>query len=545
MIESILFDMINRLKISIFLIRNPVFLCTFFFAIVSGYAQDVYERNELADVKKYVFNLSVNDESNEVIGVAEILVDFKVKLDTFKLDLVGKNGLYGMKLTEVLENRNKANYIFRNDKIYIIPASGKSSSSRLKISYKGIPEKGLVIDTTKYGQRAFFGDNWPNLAKYWLPCVDHPYDKAAVEFHITAPEYYDVIATGKKTEESSLGKGLKLTSYREDAPVAVKVMTIGLTRFAHQLTGSVGDIEVSSWVYPENRLEGFADFEEAINMLQYFVNRVGPYSYSKLANVQAKTKWRGLENAGAISYAEKLITGEKKIQELMAHEIAHQWFGNSVTEDNWNHVWLSEGFATYLAILYLEEVHGSDRRKLEVAKDKKEVFDFYVKNPGAIIDPSLKNPEKMANINAYQKASWMLHMLRHQLGDTLFWEGIQDYYSLYQNKNVLSSDFQKAMEQVSGEKLKEFFDQWLYIEGHPQLKWTWKYKKGKVVITVKQKQKHHTFKFPLEFGFDLGDQTEIHTFQISKSSQKFEIETGSKPYQVLIDPDSWLLFEEM
>lgn len=542
---KVLFDMINRVKRCTNRVTQHLFYCALFFVIFSGHAQGVYERNEFADVRKYIFNLSVNDENNEIIGVAEVLVDFKQKLDTFKLDLVGNSGFYGMKLTEVLENGNKANFSYRNNKIYIIPASEKSLTRRFKISYKGIPEKGLVIDTTKYGQRAFFGDNWPNLAKYWLPCVDHPYDKAAVEFHITAPEYYDVIATGKKIEESNLGKGFKLTSYREDAPVAVKVMTIGLTRFAQKVTGDVGEIEVSSWVYPENRLAGFKDFEEAKSILEFFVNQIGPYSYSKLANVQAKTKWGGLENAGAISYAEKLITGEKKIQELMAHEIAHQWFGNSVTEDQWNHVWLSEGFATYFAILYLEEVHGIERRKLEVTKDKKEVFDYYLKNPSAIVDTRIKDPEKMANINTYQKAGWMLHMLRHQLGDKLFWEGIREYYSLYQNKNAMSSDFQKVMEQVSNEKLKEFFDQWLYIEGHPQLKWAWKYKRGKVIISVRQKQKHHTFKFPLEFGFTSEDQTEIHSFEMNKSSQKFEFNTGSKPQQVLIDPDAWLLFEEI
>ena len=264
-----------------------------------------------------------------------------------------------------------------------------------------------------------------------------------------------------------------------------------------------------------------------------------------MANIQAKTRWGGLENAGTITYDEKLITGEQKNQELIAHEIAHQWFGNSVTENSWNHVWLSEGFATYFAVLYLEAVHGSSRRKQEMTKDKKEIFEYYLKNPSPIIDLSIKNPEKVLNINTYQKAGWMLHMLRHQLGDKLFWEGIRDYYTKYQNKNVMSSDFQKTMEQVSGKNLQEYFDQWLFIKGYPQLKWTWKYKKGKVRIAVKQKQKQHTFKFPLEFGLTFGGQTEIHTIEIDENSEKFEIKVDAKPQFVRIDPDGWLLFEEI
>ena len=543
--EIALFDQIKKAKQSVKAGNKVLFLYFFNLVVLSGYAQDVYERNEFADVRNYRFDLSLNDENDEIHGVANILVDFKKEVDTFSLDLVSHTGLYGMKLTQVLENTKKANYTYKNNRIYIIPDLNDSLTSRYKIKYQGIPEKGLVIDTTKYGQRAFFGDNWPNLARHWLPCVDHPYDKASVEFHITAPEYYDVVATGKKTEESNLGNGLKLTTYVEDAPVAVKVVTIGVARFAHQILGNVGDTEVSTWVYPENRLKGFSDFREAKDILEYFVNQIGPYSYSKLANIQAKTRWGGLENAGTITYDEKLITGEQKNQELIAHEIAHQWFGNSVTENSWNHVWLSEGFATYFAVLYLEAVHGSGRRKQEMTKDRKEIFEYYLKNPSPIIDLSIKNPEKVLNINTYQKAGWMLHMLRHQLGDKLFWEGIRDYYTKYQNKNVMSSDFQKTMEQVSGKNLQEYFDQWLFIKGYPQLKWTWKYKKGKVRIAVKQKQKQHTFKFPLEFGLTFGGQTEIHTIEIDENSEKFEIKVDAKPQFVRIDPDGWLLFEEI
>lgn len=506
-------------------------------------AQDVYDRNDNADVQHYLFNLSLNDDTNEIIGEAEINVKFKIPTATFKLDLIGKTGLYGMEIIEVLENGEKPIYTIGNEKITIYPSPDSTLTSIYKITYRGVPEKGLVIDTTKYGQRSFFGDNWPDLARYWLPCVDHPYDKASVEFRISAPSHYDIVATGIKKEERDLGNGYKLTIYHEPAPVATKVITMGATKFAYKDLGLVGDIEVSAWVYPENSQEGFADFQEATNILTYFIDEIGPYSYAKLANVQVKTAWGGLENAGTISYNEKLITGNKEIQGLMAHEIAHQWFGNSATENDWNHVWLSEGFATYFAILYQESVDGNDKRKIELIQDRKEVIEYYRENPSPIVDQSIKDPKKVLNRNSYQKGGWLLNMLRHRLGDEVFWKGIRTYYQTYKDGNVMSMDFQRVMEQVSGQDLKTFFDQWLYIKGYPELKWSWKYHNGTLTLSIKQQQQQ-LFEFPLEFGIIRGGEMRMEVFYVDKRSNTFKLDIKEKPDDVKIDPEVWLLFEE-
>jgi aminopeptidase N len=508
------------------------------------HAQDTYKRNASADVEHYIFNLSLNDENNQIQGESLIRVNLENVKDTFSLDLMAKSGKYGMEITEVFEGENKANYTYINDKILIIPSVQGKETRTYKIQYHGIAEKGLVIDTTKYGQRSFFGDNWPNLARHWLPSVDHPYDKASVEFRITAPEHYDVVATGKRVEESNLGNGFKLTSYKEPAPVAAKVMTIGVTKFATVYLGEVDDIEVSAWVYPENRLEGFSDFDEATKILHYFIEEVGPYSYAKLANMQAKTKWGGLENAGTIAYNEISITGKNKIQGLMAHEIAHQWFGNSATENSWNHVWLSEGFATYFAILYQESVDGNEKRKDEVLQDRKDVIAYYKKNPSPIVDYTIKDPKRVLNKNTYQKGGWVLNMLRHQLGEEIFWKGIRLYYETYKDSNVMTVDFRKVMEEVSGEDLEDFFEQWVFVKGYPEIAWSWKYKNGKVMISIEQMQEQHIFKFPLEFSMLINGKTKIETVQVTEKKSTLEIVTNEKPVGLVIDPEYWLLFEE-
>ncbi|WP_242527904.1 M1 family metallopeptidase [Allomuricauda sp. CAU 1633] len=509
-----------------------------------GNAQDQYPKNENVDVQHYVFGLSLTDASNEIQGETQVTVTFKEKAVPFALDLIAKSGEFGMEVTEVMEDSLQANYTYAENKINIVPTT-EAKTQTYTIKYHGIPERGLVIDTTKFGKRSFFGDNWPNLARHWLASVDHPYDKASVEFQITAPDHYDVVATGEKIEESNLENGYKLTIYREPAPVATKVMTIGVTEFASRVVDEVQGIPVTAWVYPQNRLEGFHDYTVAGKVLDYFINAIGPYSYAKLANMQAKTQWGGLENAGTIAYFENSVTGNNEVEPLIAHEIAHQWFGNSATEKSWNHVWLSEGFATYFCILYLENVYGDERRKEELAIDRREIIAYYKRNPSPIVDLTITDPMRVLSTNTYQKGGWVLNMLRHKLGDETFWKGIQKYYATYRNSNALTDDFRKVMEDVSGEKLDDFFQQWLFTEGHPQLKWSWEYQKGEVMLNLEQLQSHHVFRFPLEIALIKDGKTVIETIQMNERSQSFELKSNIRPDTVVLDPDQWTLFEDM
>ncbi len=525
-------------------VKKLVFAAFLCMLVIAVKAQDTYQRNPYADVQSYIFNLDLNDTTDQIKGEAEITVEFRDSIKTFSLDLIGKSATYGMAVDSIFEGDHIANYTFQHNKIKITPSVDSTKTRTFKVAYHGVPERGLVIDTTKFGQRSFFGDNWPNLARHWLPSVDHPYDKASIEFRITAPEHYDVVATGEKIEESHLSNGYKLTTYKEPAPVAMKVATIGVTEFASKLLDEVYDIPVTAWVYPQNRLDGFSDYKIASQVLRYFIDNIGPYSYAKLANMQAKTQWGGLENAGTISYFENSVTGKNEVEGLIAHEIAHQWFGNSATENDWNHVWLSEGFATYFAILYQESVYGDGKRKEELELDRKQIIEYYVKNPSPIIDPSITDPLKVLSVNTYQKAGWVLNMLRHKLGDGVFWQGIRTYYKRFRNANVMTRDFRKVMEEVSGTNLEAFFEQWLYTKGHPEIKWKWDYRNGKIHLEIDQLQSQHIFQFPLEIGRVNNGHLNTTIVQIDEKSKTFEIPSPSKPDALILDPGSWLLFEE-
>jgi len=509
-------------------------------------ASDPYPKNPALDVTKYIFQLEVNDSTDIIAGSASVSVRFKKSVSEFELDLTSKDASgKGMEVREVLLDGKKLNFSHKNNRLKILLNDPTKVEAQLtfQIIYAGIPQDGLIIGKNKFGDRGFFGDNWPDRGHHWLPVVDHPSDKAAVDFIVIAPQHYSVVANGIKVEESPLDAKRKLTRWHEEVPIPVKVMVAGI---ALQQSGMVNDISVESWVYPQNRSEGFYDYAVAVKILDYFHNHIGLYSYKKLANVQSKTRWGGLENANTIFYFENSVTGKAERETLIAHEEAHQWFGNSATENDWHHVWLSEGFATYFANLYLENTYGHDRLVEEEKTDRKQVIEYYLKNPSPVIDTTITDIGKVLSTNTYQKGGWILHMLRHEIGDLNFWKGIQEYYATYRNNNALTSDLQRIMEATSGKDLSLFFEQWLWQAGHPKISATWQYdsKSKSLVVNLAQTQKEPAFQFPLQIGLiDKEGKKEIQTIQVTSKSQKFTISTALVPSNVVLDPETWLLFD--
>ncbi|MDP9230535.1 MAG: M1 family peptidase, partial [Bacteroidota bacterium] len=415
----------------------------------------------------------------------------------------------------------------------------------IDIRYEGIPADGLIISKNKYGHRTFFSDNWPNRAHNWLPCVDNPADKASVEFLITAPIHYRVISNGEQIEETNLSNSTKLTHWKEDVPLPTKIMVIGAADFAVNLAGIVNCIPVYSWVYPENRDKGFYDYAIATDILSWYIKNIGPYPYKKLANVQSKTIFGGMENASAIFYSEDSIDGKRTSEALMAHEIAHQWFGDMATEKNFAHLWLSEGFATYMTILYMENKYGKDTATKMLKEDRLQVIAFSKNTDMPVVDTLTTDYMQLLNANSYEKGAWVLHMLRRQLGDSVFWKSIREYYVAYAGKNAGTDDLRKTFEQVSGKNLRQFFQQWLFTAGQPQLDVKWKYiaKEKKIALTIYQKQKN-SFHFPLEIQVQgASGKSILQVLNITKQTETFTIFVKENTLKVYLDPTISLLYE--
>ncbi len=520
----------------------------FFFVLETVQASDPYPRNEAIDIRHYVFRLELNDSTDRIAGETVIDIRFKKAVSDFELDLVNNNVKgKGMNVSLVLLDGQPLAFSHQNDrvKIQLRTSAQPGDDKKFTIRYYGIPQDGLIISNNKFGDRTFFGDNWPNRAHHWLPTVDHPYEKATCEFIVLAPEHYTIIGTGEKVEESAIGKNRKLTHWKTAILLPTKVMVIGAARFAISYEGVVNNVPLQSWVYPQNRTEGFSDYAIAARPLDFFIKNVAPYPYEKLANVQSTTRYGGMENASNIFYYENSVTGKSSIEGLVAHEIAHQWFGNSVSEADWYHVWISEGFATYFANLYLENRYGSKRLKEEMETDRQQVIAYFQKDPSPIVNTSIADITEVLNTNSYQKASWMLHMLRYEIGDQKFWEGVREYYRQFQLSNAMSDDFRLVMEKISGKDLKAFFNQWIFRAGHPKLEVVWQYdtRKKQVLVILEQKQEH-VFDFSLDIGFKASAGTQqLEKVKITSRKQEFLITTGQKPTAVILDPNVWLLFD--
>lgn len=500
------------------------------------------------DVQHYAFSLQVNDLNNNIQGIAAITVLFTRNATEWSLDLVKKNGTgKGMTVTEVKEGNRPVHFTQDSGRMILHTAVQQGEQHTYTIHYEGIPADGLIISNNKYGHRGFFGDNWPNRAHNWLPCVDHPSDKATVDFHITAPDHYQVVANGAKQEEKMLPGHQKLTSWKESAPLSSKVMVVGIADFAIDHPGDALGVPVYNYVFPENKEIGFRNYTLALQILPFYINHIGPYPFEKCGNVQSRTRFGGLENASAIFYFENSVSSPD-VESLMAHEIAHQWFGDAATETEWRYLWLSEGFATYMTHCYLESKYGQDTLKKRLEKDREKVFAFEKKRKTAVVDSTVKEDYmQLLNPNSYEKGGWVLHMLRRRLGDEIFWKGISTYYASYRNRNASSDDFKKVMEAVSGQDLESFFHQWLNQPGHPHVIIDWKYDpdKKELVIDFRQTGPGDAgaattgagFSFPLEYSID----GTPHQVELSDNPVRLRLPFPEKPATLIPDPNVNLL----
>jgi len=519
-------------------------------ALPAAVSADTYPRQPAIDVQHYAFRLTLGDASDEIRGEATVDVRFvRDDVTSFALDLAGRaDGPTGMTVTSVTGGGRPLAYTHEADRLVVrLDAPSVPGERRqFTIAYHGVPGDGLVIGRNRHGDRTIFADNFPDRARGWLPTVDHPSDKATCEFAVTAPARYQVVASGRLIEETNLPGDLTLTHWRESAPMATYLMVIGVARFAVAHLGTLEGVPLQTWVYPQDREAGFFDFAGAGRSLEFFSERVGPYAYEKLANVQATTRYGGMENAGNIFYGERAITGSRRIEGTVVHEVAHQWFGDAVTESDWNHVWLSEGFATYFTHLFDEWASGRNRLVAGMIRDRETVARFREANPDLrVVDERVPIREVLSPYT-YQKGGWILHMLRRAVGDEAFWPGVSAYYARYRNGNALSEDFARVMEEVSGRDLSRFFRQWLYEPGHPRLEVTWRWDGARQAIdlAVEQMQDGPSFVFDLDIGVAAPDGARrVETVSVTARRQAFTIPSAAEPASLELDPDVWLLFE--
>ncbi|NQW78615.1 MAG: M1 family peptidase [Chitinophagaceae bacterium] len=515
---------------------------------------DTYPINKNIDIKHYVFKLSLSDADNEITGSTLVTINFKeAGMKNFRLDFINKTSARkdkGMVVDAVSVNNTAVDYTHGNDELIIIlPApSTKNQTITFTIQYHGIPYDGLRIGATKLGDRSFFNENWPNRGRHWLPIVDHPHDKATSEFIVKAPSHYKVVSNGLLMEESELGNSTRLTHWKQSVPVSSWLFVLGVADFAVKYVDEFRGKSIQTWVYAKNREAGFYDFDEPTKkVLEFYSNYVGPYAYEKLANIQTPSVNGGMETSSAIFYGEDLVTGKRdeRVRNVVIHEIAHQWFGNAITETTWDDAWLSEGFATFFTLLFIENEYGKEEYTKGIIKARKSVYDMSVKMPDfSIVSERTAEKEDVTSGITYQKGAWVIHMLRNLMGDANFKKGIQNYYAKYFNANTTTSEFRAEMEKVSGKDLKLFFKQWLYQPINPTINASWKYDASakKLNLQLHQAQKF-LYNIPVEIGYYKKGATTptILTMNLKDKDQVFSFSLAAAPEKLELDPRAVLL----
>ncbi len=507
----------------------------------------------------YNVSLTLNDRLTEITSArAEITVlSLKDTLSQIDMDF-GELAVDWVKV-----NSETAPFERSPDLLNIKLSKAVPRDTRLVVvvSYHGTPKDGLILRTDKAGKPSAVGDNWPDRLHHWIPCLDHPSAKATVNFKVTAPARTLVVANGRLEHVETVSDTTKTWTYTEGVPIPPYCMIIAAGEFAH-VTSPEQDVTPLSYYVPlPDKDFAIRVFSPANPSLKFFSQTVAPYPYEKLALIVGATRFGGMENSSAIVFSSNLFDARSNsaaiskvfnvrsgIVSLVAHEIAHQWFGDSVTESTWSDLWLSEGFATYFAGLVIQRSEGEQAFQQYMRRTADEYLSYEKKTSTPIHDTETENLFKLLNANNFQKGAWVLHMLRSSLGDEAFFRGIRAYYNNHKNSTASTEDLRSALEKASGRNLKEFFARWIYGAGHPryELTWEWKQtgsKEGILTMRLNQTQTEEAFLMSVPFEIVISKDVIRKSIKPSGKLTTLRLPLSSRPAAVRLDPDNTILKE--
>ncbi|HJU64460.1 MAG TPA: M1 family metallopeptidase, partial [Gemmatimonadaceae bacterium] len=358
------------------------------------------------DVVDYDVLIELPDSGAGIEGRAVLTVSRTAQVDTLRLDLID------LRVDSVLVQNRPVSFVRDRARILIPLPPSIAQRFTVAVRYGGEVRDGLIIRTDSVGRWTAFGDNWPNRGRHWIPSVDHPSDKATVSWSVLAPSNRRVVANGELLEETPLlgqrlptGRSRTLTRWRESKPIPVYLMVIAAAPLAYFDLGrsacgrseTGGCVRQSVYVAPELRDYLPGPFAQAGPIVDYFSELVGPYPYEKLAHLQSSTRFGGMENATAIFYSDQAFRNRNVPVGLIAHEIAHQWFGNAVTGREWAHLWLSEGFATYFAELWTQRAQGDSAFREAMGRIRTQIVESPVTVQRPVVDTAESDYLKLLN----------------------------------------------------------------------------------------------------------------------------------------------------
>jgi aminopeptidase N len=443
--------------------------------------------------------------------------------------------------------------------------------AEIEIDYSAEPAKGLYFRTAEMGFPAGDTHCWtqgePHEARHWYPCFDSPNERSSTEVICHVPADMTVLSNGSLiSERASSHAGLKRVHWRQDQPHANYLLCL-VAGYLEPLRQQHGAVPLGFYTQPSLARYAANSFRDTAAIMTFYEQETGlAYPWDKYDQVTVGDfMWGGMENTTLTTLTQRTLFADEtetiyESRRLDAHELAHQWFGNYVTCKDWSHLWLNEGFATYYTHLYEGHRFGRDALLYGLYRDARDKIFARGDDVRPIAYRNYKTPIEQFDYRAYPKGSWVLHMLRSQLGDDLFRQAIKTYLERHALANVETEDLREVFEELSGKPLDRFFDQWVYHGGYPRLKvkYEWLAERKLAHLTIEQQPPPSDavlrFEFPARFRFTLaadtsGDGTSdadspsqgspshvTHELPIDKLRHEAYVALPSEPTVVRFDP---------
>lgn len=380
-------------------------------------------------------------------------------------------------------------------------------------------------------------------AKHWFPCIDHPQVKFSSEISVTVQQGFTAISNGRLLRIEQKGKK-QVYHWSEANPHPAYLASVVVGKYAEIKDGSL-----QYYVPAERKQDAARSFDQTPKMMKFFEEYLGTkYPYEKYSQVAVQDfVYGGMENSSCTTLTldtmhDKRAHLDFNSDYLVSHELAHQWFGDLVTCRDWQHVWLNEGFATYCEALYWEASRGTDEFHYYVMQTADDYFEeASTRYMRPIVTKVYKHPDDLFDRHTYEKGGSVLHMLRHHVGDKYFRRSLKTYLERFANSTAETDDLRKIFELETGKSLQQFFDQWLFREGHPDLKVSFSHDGGIVKIKVEQTQAGEPFDFMLEVKLALARSKKMYTFRISEKENSFQIPIDGEVEWFSVDPQFKIL----
>lgn len=385
----------------------------------------------------------------------------------------------------------------------------------------------------------------PSMTRYWLPCHDDPSDKAYWSAEITAPRSVLALSNGKllaKTERDTVA----VWRWRETRPMSTYLMALtagNLVHFKDQVVSQDGDaIALDFYARPEHENMAKADWRRTGEMISFFEKKFGPYPFDSYGMVEVPMRG-AMEHQTLTSFSTYLITGSGEYENIVAHELGHQWWGDWVTPADWRDIWLNEGFASYCEALWQEHLHGAQGLRTTMENFAAEYF-LEADQLGMF---SLYDPTYLWGATVYEKGAWILHMLRFLVGDSCFFNALQTYGNHFGEKNATTADFARVVSESYGQDLDWFFQQWVYRPDIPEWRATWQCettgpRRYELRLNIEQRGRNGLLlKAPLEVEIRLLNRALRDTVWVERASETFVYQIEEPAVTVEVDPDDWLL----